>query len=96
MSKVGVNLRGGDLGVPEHFLNRPQIGATFNQVGGKTVPECVWADILPNARGNHASLQHGEGHLTGHFASLTPQKQHVFVSFERDDVGPVVTQIVID
>ena len=48
--KVCVNLSRGDLGVPEHFLNRPQIGTTLNQVGGETVPECVWTDILPNAQ----------------------------------------------
>lgn len=94
--KVRVNLRCGDLGVTKHFLNRPQIGTALNQVGGKTVPERMRTDIFANPRRNHASLQHGEGHLTRHFASLTPQEQNVFVAFQRDDVGPVVAQIVID
>lgn len=28
--------------VSQHFLNGPQIRATFNKVGGKAMPEGVW------------------------------------------------------
>lgn len=31
----GVNLRGTDIGVAEHFLNCPEVGAVAEQVGGK-------------------------------------------------------------
>ena len=32
---MGVDLGGGDIGVPEHFLNRAQVRSSFEQVGGK-------------------------------------------------------------
>ena len=48
--KVCVDLRGGDLRMSQHFLDGAQVGTTLNQVGGKTVTERVWTDILPNAQ----------------------------------------------
>ncbi len=32
---VGIYLRGGDIGVPEHLLDGPQVGAPFEQVCGE-------------------------------------------------------------
>lgn len=39
---VGVNLRGCDIGVAQHFLHRAQIGAIRQQVRGKGVTQDVW------------------------------------------------------
>ena len=41
-----VNLRRGNVRVPEHFLYDPQIGAVSEQMRGKTVPEQVRINIL--------------------------------------------------
>ena len=59
---VGVNLRGADAGVAEHFLHLAQVGAAGQQVRGETVAQSVRAhagrradaegiefDELPNA-----------------------------------------------
>ena len=33
--KMGINLRGADTGVPQHFLHRAQVATGLQQVGGK-------------------------------------------------------------
>ncbi len=38
-----INLRGADIGVPQHGLNAAQIGAAFQQMGGKRMPQYVRA-----------------------------------------------------
>src|SRR5688500_18776557 len=38
---VGIDLRGRDVGVPKHFLDRPQVGAAFEKVGREGVTERV-------------------------------------------------------
>ena len=38
---VGVDLCGGDVGVPQKLLNRGQIRATLQEMSGKAVPEGV-------------------------------------------------------
>ena len=34
---VGIDLRGGDIGMAEQFLNDAQVGATAEQVGSEAV-----------------------------------------------------------
>ena len=41
-----IDLRGGNIGVAEHLLNDPQIGAVPEQVRCEAVPEKVWVNIL--------------------------------------------------
>ena len=36
-----INLRGADIGMPQHRLNAAQISAAFEQVRGKRVPQYV-------------------------------------------------------
>src|SRR5262249_14440467 len=36
---VGIELCGRKISVSQHFLNRPQVGTTLQQVGGKGVPQ---------------------------------------------------------
>ena len=76
--------------------SRQPVTGFVDQMGGKAVTEGMGADVLPNAGGHNAALEQSEGHLTGHLAPLTSQEQSVFVSFERDDVGAVVTQVVVN
>ena len=43
---MGVNLRGGDAGVAEHFLYLPQIRPAGEHVRGKTMPQRMRTDFL--------------------------------------------------
>ena len=46
---VGVNLGGRDVGVAEHGLDRAEIGAVHEEVGGEAVAESVGGDMFRNA-----------------------------------------------
>jgi len=43
---VCVDLRRGDIGVAEHFLDHAQVATVVEQVRGKAVPERVGLDVL--------------------------------------------------
>src|SRR4029078_8892848 len=43
---VRVQLRGGEIGMSEHFLNCPQVGASLEQVRGERVPQEGGVDAL--------------------------------------------------
>ena len=43
---VRINLRRGNIGMTEHFLNDAQIGAIAEQMRGKTVPKQMRIDIF--------------------------------------------------
>src|SRR5438094_9833283 len=43
---VRVHLRRRNIGVPEHFLNDPQIGAIAKQVGREAMPEKMWVNVF--------------------------------------------------
>ena len=47
---VGVDLRGGDVGVTEQLLNEAQVGAPFEQMGGERMPQYVRTHVSGNAR----------------------------------------------
>ena len=80
----------------QHFLDGAQVCATLDEVGGETVTERVGTDVLANASSHDAALQHGESHLTRHLASLSSEEQRVFVSLLRNDIGPVVAEVIVD
>ena len=47
---VRVHLRRRNIGVAEHFLNDPQIGAIAKQVGREAMPEKVRVNVLFESR----------------------------------------------
>ena len=49
---VGVDLRGGDVGVAEHGLDRAQVGAALEQMGRERVAQLVRGDVAGDARGS--------------------------------------------
>ena len=53
MLDVRVNLRGGNVGVAEEFLDNPQVGAAAEQMGREAVPHEMRVNALfqPGARG---------------------------------------------
>lgn len=46
---VSVDLGGGDIAVPQHRLNRAQVGTIHQQVGSKRVAQSVRGDMLGDA-----------------------------------------------
>ena len=46
---VGVDLGSGDIAVPQHRLDRAQVGAIHQQVGGERVAQGVRGDMLSDA-----------------------------------------------
>src|ERR1043166_409758 len=45
-----VHLGRGNIGMPQHFLNNPQISAVPEQMRSETVPKKVWIDIFLQPR----------------------------------------------
>ena len=43
--QMGVDLGGGQIGVPQQLLHRAQVGRGFQQMGGKAVPQLVRIDV---------------------------------------------------
>ena len=46
-----VDLRRADIGMAQHDLNGPQVGAPFQQMAGKAVSQAVGSDILHETTG---------------------------------------------
>ena len=47
---MGINLRGRDIGVPQHALQAPQIRSAFQQMGCKGVTQDVGRQIVEDPR----------------------------------------------
>ncbi len=60
---VRVDLRSGNVAVPEKRLDRPRIRAVLQQVSGETVAERVWRNVIQTDR-RRVSLDDGPGNLT--------------------------------
>ena len=59
---VGIELRRGEIGVPEHFLNRSQVCSSLEKVCGKRMAEQVRMDparVEARFRGQPAEDQEG-------------------------------------
>ena len=54
--ELGVPLRGGKALVAEEFLDRPEVGALFQQVSAESVPQGVGMDIGREAPQNGGAL----------------------------------------
>jgi hypothetical protein len=51
-----IDLRGGNIGVAQHLLDDPQIGAVPEQMRRETVPEEVWVNIFRQSRASRVFL----------------------------------------
>jgi hypothetical protein len=56
LDHVRVDLRGRDIDMAKHVLHRPEIGASFQQVRRKGMPQRMWAKRLVNSRLVHIFL----------------------------------------
>jgi len=55
---MGIELRGGDVGVTKHRLDDPQLGAIGQEVRREGMPECVWCDFLAQVQFSHIPTDH--------------------------------------
>ena len=60
-----VDLRRGDIGVAEHLLDHPEIGAVVQQVRGEGVPQQVRVDFGRIESGQRRALLHDLPHAGG-------------------------------
>ena len=79
--EVRVDFRGTDTLMSQHALDGPQVGSSFQQVGGKWVAEGVWADDLfqPDLCGQF--LDDVEHHDAGDVLSESADKHEVLVAW---------------
>ena len=63
----------------QHFLDGAQVGTAFEQLRGKRVAECVWADGLFQADFCGKVFDDGENHYTRHFFATAVQEQNVLI-----------------
>lgn len=71
---MGIDLRGGDAGMPEHFLYSPEISTAFHEVCGKRVTEGVWRNGLFYAGFQRQIFDDIEDHDPGQFTSFFIQE----------------------
>lgn len=64
IGNVCVYFRSAHAGVAEHLLDGEQVGATFKQMRGKTMPECVRTDGFCNTIFLRQVLDNQEDHLS--------------------------------
>ena len=57
---MSIDLRCGDVGMPEHILDRTQIGAAFEQVGCERMTQRVRVKVLHADA--HTSTRHDRMH----------------------------------
>ena len=58
---MGVELGGRQAGVAEKFLHHAQVGAAFEEVGGRTVAQTVRPDVGGAVHGRHGLVHDGAG-----------------------------------
>ena len=49
--QMRINLGGGNIGMPQHFLNDAEVGAVLQQMRGEGMPEDMREDMLFYSRG---------------------------------------------
>ena len=93
---MDVDLGGGDALVAEHLLDGTQVGAALEQVGGKAVAQCVWADNLADACQFTQLLDDVENHLTREHSAATVQEQDVLAASFDDLMSACLFKIEVD
>lgn len=77
---VQVDLGGGDGFVAEHFLHGAEVGAAFDEVGGKGMAEGVGTHVFVQAGEGGEVFDGGEDADAGEAAPLLVEKGEVFVA----------------
>ena len=48
--EMGIDLRGGNIGMPQHFLNGAEVCPVHQEIGGEAVPEFVRMNVFADSR----------------------------------------------
>lgn len=73
--QVRVELRCGDIGVPEQFLNHAKVGAAIKEVRRKRVAQCVWMNLPAKTDGTRSGPDRRPRRLTAKASTTTRQQQ---------------------
>ena len=72
---VGIDLGGGNAGMPKHGLYGPQIRSMIQQMGRERMPEHMWRDGLGNPGSSRAIFKHFPKILPTHGPTQPGEKQ---------------------
>ena len=79
-----VDLGGTDIGVAEHFLNRPQVSASAEEVRGERMPQQMRFNGFGDSRPACMRLHHQPHRLTGNRgAAVTEEKLAAGFAFHK-------------
>ena len=90
-----INLGGADTGMTEHLLHGEQVGAAFQEVCGKAVPEGVWADALLDAVALGQLLHQEEHRLACQASASAVEEGRVGELGFHGDVFPCAIKVLI-
>lgn len=90
---MGVDLGGSDAFVSQHFLDGAQVGATFDEVRGKTVPEGVRADVFLEPYTLDLFFDDEKYHHAAEFFAPFVEKDKLFVAFGRLDMDADLVEV---
>src|SRR5687767_5480448 len=88
-----IDLCGGYVFMPKHFLHCPKIGAPFNQMRGKAVPKCMWRNCFFYPCFLCKLFNDQKDHYPGQLASPAIQKYNVFVAWLYSIMNPDIFKI---
>ncbi len=92
---VGVDLRAGDVGVAEEFLDDAEVGAVFEEVGGEGVAQKVGVEVLREAGRLGAGFD-DLAHARGGKRAAKDGEEEVGGGFGFDECGALVGEVVLD
>ena len=91
-----VDFRCAHAGVSEHLLYGEQVGAAFEQVCGKAMPERVWTDGLCDAVFLSQVFHDEENHLSREACSTAVEENRVSEFRFYVDVQPSAFDVLIE
>ena len=92
---VGVDLGGGDVGMPKHHLHGPEVGSAGEQVGGKGMAEHMGAHCFVDAGGPGVLPDDLPEPVAGHACPSIGKKKVVAPLF-LEEQGPAMVKIALD
>src|SRR5436853_5052817 len=93
--EVGVHLRGRDVGVAEHLLDRSQVAAAGEGVGGEAVAQGVWAHLAGETSVASMALDDLVEALAGERAAAEVDEKLGLVAV-ADQLRAAAAQVAVD
>ena len=90
---LGIDLRGGYIGMAEHLLNGSEVSAVFKQMSGKGVTESMRCDLLLYSGFLLIGFYYFPESLTGHARAAYIDKERLLVGIGYH-IGPDALKIL--